>query len=295
MQREGFPQMNDMLGGGKKWFELTQEIEGFQSQGLPKPFTEESEDSRPAFFGQERFQAAPVIEPLVTPRSPWGLPFHFLSAPHQTVNFTSVQVIGFSDGDCFCGSKNGRETHIRLAGVDCPEIGQEFGQEALRYLRSKLQGKKVFFEFWGWDRNKRAVGEVTVEGPRGGTANRRSINYGLVENGLAWWFWRFSVNRGDLKRAHLTAKRRGLGLWQNPNAIPPWDWRNGENRLVLRTKTGECYHREGCEVLLKLQRPQGNIFQLRWLEAEDAGLRPCRSCTPDSDNPRPAYFDNRRS
>jgi endonuclease YncB( thermonuclease family) len=289
-----FMKMNDMLGGGKKWCELTKGIEGFQSEGLPKPFTEESEEDAAGFLGEERFQLAPVTEPCVTQKTPLGVPFRFLPAPFQTVNFTGVEIIGFSDGDCFRARKNGKEVYIRLAGVDCPETGQEYGQEALNYLRLKLEGQRVFFKFWGWDANRRAVGEVTVEGPRGGTGNAKSVNTEIVKDGFAWWFWRFSVNRGDLKKAHMNAKHRGLGLWRNPNAIPPWDWRNKENRLVLRTRNGKCYHREGCEVHLKLSNPQGHVFQLHRFEAEKTGLKPCCFCTPDTDNPGPVPFDNRR-
>ena len=42
--------------------------------------------------------------------------------------------------------------------------------------------------------------------------------------GFAWWFREYSTDK-ELERLEKEARVAKRGLWADPNAIPPWEWR----------------------------------------------------------------------
>ena len=68
------------------------------------------------------------------------------------------------------------------------------------------------------DRYGRVVGRVFV----GGT----DVNRELVAQGFAWVYRKYSDD-AELLELEAEAKQKGLGLWAEPNPIPPWEWRRG--------------------------------------------------------------------
>jgi len=67
------------------------------------------------------------------------------------------------------------------------------------------------------DRYGRTVGVVLL--PDG-----RSVNHELVRAGQAWMYWRYTNDQSlsDLEEEALVARR---GLWADPHAVLPWEWR----------------------------------------------------------------------
>ena len=49
------------------------------------------------------------------------------------------------------------------------------------------------------------------------------LSLALVEQGLAWHFTRYSDDQ-TLAEAERTARAAGLGLWREPNPVPPWEF-----------------------------------------------------------------------
>ena len=49
------------------------------------------------------------------------------------------------DGDSFQVKRGQATVTVRLYGIDCPEYGQPFGEEAKRAASGMMQGKKVVF------------------------------------------------------------------------------------------------------------------------------------------------------
>ena len=78
-------------------------------------------------------------------------------------------------------------------------------------------GKMVTIKVETIDRYKRIVGEVIL--PDG-----KNLNQELVNAGLAWWYRKYSNDEtlGELEEEARKAKR---GLWNDPNPIPPWEFR----------------------------------------------------------------------
>jgi micrococcal nuclease len=108
------------------------------------------------------------------------------------------KVVGVSDGDTITVLRGHETVKIRLEGIDCPESGQDFGRRAKRFTSDLVFGKVT-----------KSGGDVSLE---------------LVRAGLAWYFKRYSDDE-QLAQAEEDARAEKQGLWQQPNATPPWEWR----------------------------------------------------------------------
>lgn len=126
-------------------------------------------------------------------------------------------VVGVSDGDTLTVLHDRRPEKVRLHGIDAPEKGQPFGERAKQVTAEAAFGREVTVRSTGHDRYGRLVAEVFL--PDG-----RHLNRELVRAGYAWWYRRYS---GDPTLGELEAQARAArrGLWADPHAIPPWEWR----------------------------------------------------------------------
>jgi endonuclease YncB( thermonuclease family) len=127
------------------------------------------------------------------------------------------KVVGVTDGDTIKVMRSGKAEKIRLAGIDCPERKQAYGTRAKQFTSDMAFGKVVTVKVETVDQYGRTVGEVIL--PDG-----RSLNHELVKAGFAWWYRQYSrdISLGQLEEEARIAKR---GLWADPNAIPPWEYR----------------------------------------------------------------------
>lgn len=129
------------------------------------------------------------------------------------------RVVAVTDGDTIKVLQDGRETKIRLYGVDTPEKKQAFGQKAKDFTADMVAGKMVDVEPVDQDRYGRTVGIVTVAG--------RSLNEELVKNGFAWVYRQY-CRRGECSfwmKEESQARAAMIGLWANSASMPPWEWR----------------------------------------------------------------------
>jgi len=58
------------------------------------------------------------------------------------------------------------------------------------------------------------------------------VNRELVAQGFAWVYRKYS-NDAELLELQAQAKEKGLGLWADPNPIPPWGVAPGAAGVVL--------------------------------------------------------------
>lgn len=133
----------------------------------------------------------------------------------------TAKVVNVTDGDTVVVLRAGNiQEKVRLAEIDCPEKSQAFGQRAKQFTLDKAAQKNVTVEVRDYDRYGRTVGEVFL--PDG-----KSLNRELVRNGYAWWYRRYSKDEslGELEAQARTAR---CGLWSDPAAVAPWDWRKNQ-------------------------------------------------------------------
>ena len=75
------------------------------------------------------------------------------------------------------------------------------------------------------DRNDRILGWVMVD-------DGIWVNKVMVLTGYAWWFEKYSPDEAQLREAQEMAQVKKLGLWAEPMAVAPWEWRDGVRKLV---------------------------------------------------------------
>ncbi len=136
-----------------------------------------------------------------------------------------AKVVSVPDGDSLNIVRDGKNEKVILFGVDCPEMGQEFGQEARAFTDGVCFRKEVKIDETGRDSKDRIIANVYL--PDGS-----SLNQQLVQRGLAWWSDKYAPNDKTLKDLHAAAKAEKRGLWASATKpIPPWIFRNGEKAV----------------------------------------------------------------
>lgn len=159
-------------------------------------------------------------------------PVEWSGEASYTVNVPSNQltgkVIGVIDGDTIDILNADNETiRIRFNGIDCPEKGQPFGNNATDFVKETIAGKMVrVVETDEPDRYGRTIGNVylPVSDPLVNLPDK-FINRALVKAGLAWHYKEYSDDE-RLARDEIDARRKKSGLWAGSHKVfAPWDWR----------------------------------------------------------------------
>lgn len=134
-------------------------------------------------------------------------------------NKMTCKVVGVLDGDTLdCYEGQGKKHRIRLAEIDAPEKSQPYGQKSKQLLSLLTYGKSVIVTYNQQDKYGRIIGEVfTWRDPI-------SVNYRMVQSGLAWAYERYIYDRAYIT-AQQTAKSAKMGLWADKNPIPPEEYR----------------------------------------------------------------------
>lgn len=118
------------------------------------------------------------------------------------------------------------DVHVRLYGIDAPELRQSFGHQARKQLRKLVMGKQVHVETVDTDRYGRTVALVRTS--RGGVL----ANEEMVRTGHAWVYEDYCHKAelcDSLRAQQQEARSAGRGLWVESSPVPPWQWRH-ENR-----------------------------------------------------------------
>jgi endonuclease YncB( thermonuclease family) len=130
---------------------------------------------------------------------------------------------------------DGGKADIRLAGIDTPEKAQPFGRAAGRRLAALCLGKPAEAEWRDTDRFERPVGRLFCDG--------RDVGRVLIAEGLAWHFKRYARNQPFDERtgdslSEAAARDGRLGLWSEPDPVPPWDWRKAAKAAKRGRRAG---------------------------------------------------------
>lgn len=131
----------------------------------------------------------------------------------------SGKVVGVADDDTITVLRDTEQVRIRLYGIDCPEGGQSFGNKAKKFTSKMVYGRIVEIDHIDTDRYGRIVALVRVNGT--------FVNAALVQEGLAWVYNYYCTLPfcEEWFVLQIKAKDAKLGLWADPNPIPPWEFR----------------------------------------------------------------------
>ena len=129
----------------------------------------------------------------------------------------SGKVIAVTDGNTIEVSTSDNEVlKILLADIDSPELGQEFGDEAKKFLEKEVLKKNVVVQLQGKDRHGNHLAIVLING-------KADPRVELLKRGLAWTSEKNPPE--ELEAYRLEAKSKGKGLWSQEKPVPPWTYR----------------------------------------------------------------------
>lgn len=134
----------------------------------------------------------------------------------------SGKAVSITDGDTFkLLTKDSTLVRIRLANIDCPERKQPFSAKAKQFTSDAIFGKHIKLNVLKQDRYGRLIAYVFYD--------TKNLSKELLKAGLAWHYVRYSDD-DLLQTLEDGAKKDKRGLWIEPNAIAPWEWRSNKKK-----------------------------------------------------------------
>ena len=134
------------------------------------------------------------------------------------------RVVGVADGDTITVLDSSNQEHrIRLQGIDAPEKGQAFGTRSKQNLSEAVFDKVVVIQWSKHDRYRRIIGKVLLGG--------NDVCLEQVRAGMAWHYKDYQAEQTPEDQilyaaAEDAARSARIGLWIDPNPMPPWDFRH---------------------------------------------------------------------
>jgi micrococcal nuclease len=123
-------------------------------------------------------------------------------------------------------SNDNQTVTILLAGIDSPELSQEYGDKAKKMLEKLSLDKQVMVRFTGKDRKGQNLGEVLIDG-------KLDIRIELLREGLAWTAERNPAP--DLEEYRVKAQEKNKGLWKQEEPTPPWIYRRQQSMMQAKS------------------------------------------------------------
>lgn len=147
--------------------------------------------------------------------------------PEQEAPFRG-RIQHLSDGDSFVvRAEDGRRVPVRLSAIDAPEKNQLHGDVSRRALLALVDEKTLTIIPVKRDPYGRTVAKVM--------AGEVDVGLEQVRTGMAWHYKRYESEQTVRdRRAYAAAEQRAreasLGLWAQPDPIPPWRFREQQRR-----------------------------------------------------------------
>lgn len=142
-----------------------------------------------------------------------------VTTQNEGTNLITGKVISVADGDTITILlADNTEQKVRLNQIDAPEKGQDFGKASKKSLSDLVYKKDVSIKKVDTDKYGRLVGTVFLDG--------KDINLEQVKNGMAWVYTEYATDQNYFDE-EKKAKDSRSGLWDNPTAVAPWDFRHG--------------------------------------------------------------------
>lgn len=138
------------------------------------------------------------------------------------------KVVDIRDGDVLKVSHPDKGVvTIMLYGIDAPDNRQPFFKQAKEFLTDKVEGQVVnVLEFVT---EQKAVTAIIVH-------DGVNINEQILQAGYGWVYKNYCKQDfcSDWLNYEKQARDQKLGLWQDENPIPPWEWRKKVLTKILR-------------------------------------------------------------
>lgn len=132
-----------------------------------------------------------------------------------------------ADGDTLTLLVDQQPHKVRVVGIDAPERRQPFGERSKQNLAALAFNKNAIADCPKKDRYKRDLCKVMVDG--------QDVGLRQIADGLAWWYKKYSREQAGEDRviyeeAEVTSRNQRVGLWENVEPVPPWEWRKQDHQ-----------------------------------------------------------------
>jgi endonuclease YncB( thermonuclease family) len=144
-----------------------------------------------------------------------------IAAAATASDFTGM-VTRVLDGDTMDVTSGDYTVRIRLYGVDTPEKTQSGGPEAMTFTSRLVLNNPVTVVERDIDRYGRIVAQVNLD-------DGRVLNQEIVRAGMGRWYARYAPLATNLREMESQAHAEGKGIWGDPQAQAPWDFRKEGN------------------------------------------------------------------
>ncbi len=147
-------------------------------------------------------------------------------------NVVEGTVIEVKEGDIIVVVLNDGDTlSAKVNHIECPEINQSFGDVAKAYTEKICLKKTVTISYLKFDKDRNVMADVLIK-------NGKDLGALLLEQGLAWNYVKglsTHPNTSLYLSLEEKAKEKKKGLWKEPEQIPPWTFRNHQNKWEGKT------------------------------------------------------------
>jgi endonuclease YncB( thermonuclease family) len=125
-------------------------------------------------------------------------------------------------GDNFEIVSNNFIHYAFIRGIDTPEPGQPFHDEAKWTLWRLAENKQANVHVIDRDAWKREICDVTINDPATNAIVDPAVE--LLNSGLAWYDLSDGPYAERYRDAQAKAKEKGIGIWSESDPVPPWEF-----------------------------------------------------------------------
>jgi micrococcal nuclease len=144
----------------------------------------------------------------------------FTSLTTTAADIINARVVSVIDGNTIeIQAEGDLIQRVVIAGIDCPELTQEFGNEARQFVEDLLLQKQVIVKVIGKDRKGNYLGVVLI----GDT----DLRLKLLQEGLAWTSEK--EPQAELESVRVSAQKQSKGLWKSEKPTAPWIYRREQS------------------------------------------------------------------
>jgi len=123
-------------------------------------------------------------------------------------------VVSILDGGTIEVLHNAHPERVHLSGIDCPEKGQAYGNNAKQAASAVVFGRDVILQTHGQDKYGRTLADVFL-------LDGTHVNHTLVKDGWCWWYRKYAPGDTVLEGLEKEAREAKKGLWVDPKPVPP--------------------------------------------------------------------------
>jgi micrococcal nuclease len=154
--------------------------------------------------------------------------FLFGVMPASATDVITATVISVIDGNTIEIQTEGNFTQrLIIAGIDCPELTQEFGNEARQFVEKLVLQKQIVVRILGKDRKGNYLGVVMIDDT--------DLRMQLLREGLAWTTEKDPS--AELETVLSSAQQESKGLWKSEKPTAPWIYRREQSMMQPKSSS----------------------------------------------------------